>query len=140
MSNNLETKRKTVHVVAQAFYNRGPDWVTFFREVLGVNGVVRTVFSEPKLLAEFESTPEYAEIQLMLTKLREQADVLAPKEATRVITVRLPQSLHDALTAEAEAYGTSMNKLCISKLTQIIDEEFIPNGKAGAAKSEAGNR
>ncbi|HVX14829.1 MAG TPA: toxin-antitoxin system HicB family antitoxin [Pirellulales bacterium] len=137
-SSNLETNRKTVHIVAQAFYNRGPDWVTFFREVLGVNGIVRTVFAEPKLLAEFESTPEYADIQLMLTKLREQADVLAPKEATKVITVRLPQSLHDALTAEAEAYGTSVNKLCISKLTQIIDEEFIPNGKAAANREAEG--
>jgi predicted HicB family RNase H-like nuclease len=137
MPTSLETKRKTVHVVAQAFFNRGPDWVTFFREVLGVNGVVRTVFTEPKLLAEFESTPEYAEIQLMLTKLREQVDVLPPKEATKVITVRLPQSLHEALAAEAEAYHTSVNKLCISKLTQIIDEEYIPNGKAGPAKADA---
>lgn len=134
-----ETKAKTVHFVAQAFFNRGPDWVTFFREVLGVNGVVRTIFTEPKLLAEFESTPEYADIQLMLAKLREQADVLAPIEVTRVITVRLPQSLYDTLTAEAEAFGTSVNKLCISKLTQIIDGEFIPsNGPGGTMESVAG--
>ena len=43
---------------------------------------------------------------------------------TRVITVRLPESLHEALKAEAVDHKTSMNKLCISKLLQaLIDEE-----------------
>ncbi len=43
-------------------------------------------------------------------------------EPTRVITVRLPRSLHLALKDEAQARGTSMNQLCIVKLVQALDE------------------
>ena len=136
MSKDVETKKKTVHSVAQAFFNRGPDWVTFFREVLGAKGVVRTVFDDPRSLAEFEFTEEYTDIQLMLTKLQEQADIFPHKEVTRVITVRLPQSLHESLADEADSYGTSVNKLCISKLMQIINAELIPNGKPKHAADE----
>jgi hypothetical protein len=48
-----------------------------------------------------------------------------------VITVRLPKSLHESLRAEAHDRHTSMNKLCISKLLQVVDGELVP--------SEAGN-
>jgi predicted HicB family RNase H-like nuclease len=63
----------------------------------------------------------------MLGKLREQV-VATPgaQEETRVITVRLPKSLHDALKAEAHEYRTSMNRLCISKLLQFIEDELVP--------------
>ena len=135
MSSSVETKRKTVQSVAQAFFNRGPDWVTFFREVLGVNGVVRTVFNDPKSLAAFETTSEYAEIQQMLVSLQEQVEQIPPKEPIKVITVRLPQSLHSSLGEEAKAYGTSVNQLCISKLMQIIDEERIPGNNKKAANA-----
>jgi predicted HicB family RNase H-like nuclease len=49
-----------------------------------------------------------------------------PDEPTRVITVRLPKCLHEALRAEAHEHRTSMNKLCISKLLQFIDEGMVP--------------
>lgn len=45
----------------------------------------------------------------------------ADLDATRVITVRLPKSLHLALKAEAHDRHTSMNQLCIAKLLQAID-------------------
>jgi predicted HicB family RNase H-like nuclease len=134
MTRDVETKRKTVHSVAQAFFNRGPDWVTFFREVLGANGVVRTVFDDTKSLADFEFTAEYAAIQQMVVALQEKVERLPPKEAIRVITVRLPQSLHESLAQEARGYGTSVNQLCISKLMQIIDEERIPNNRLKSTK------
>ena len=35
---------------------------------------------------------------------------------TKVITVRMPDSLHEALKKEAQERNTSMNKLCIAKL------------------------
>ena len=43
-----------------------------------------------------------------------------------MITVRLPKSLHESLRTEAHEKRTSMNKLCISKLLQMIDTELIP--------------
>ncbi len=121
-------KAQDVFRVAQEKFERSPDWVSFFREVLGTEGCMRTVFRTPDELNQFEQTQEYQQIQQMVAKLRERNGELGqPKEPTRVITVRLPQSLHDSLRTEAHEKRTSMNKLCISKLLQMIDEELIPS-------------
>jgi hypothetical protein len=75
----------------------------------------------------------------MLAKLRENdADLPGgPREPTRVITVRLPKSLHESLRAEAHDRRTSMNKLCISKLLQVVDEELVPTESTVAEKQSA---
>ena len=120
-------KQQEVLRTAHGLFVRSPDWVTFYREVLGLSGAVRQQFITREALAEFEQTEEYQEIQHMLRKLRERAANLATsQEPTRVITVRLPKSLHEALRAEAHEHQTSMNKLCISKLIQFIDNTLIP--------------
>jgi predicted HicB family RNase H-like nuclease len=134
MTSHMKAKGKAVLAVAEDFFNTGPDWVTFFREMLGINGAVRTAFPDPKALAAFEATKEYDEIQQMVKLLREKATDVPPKEVTRVITIRLPQSLHESLMAEAWAFRTSMNKLCLSKLMQIIDEGLVPNDRPGLPK------
>ena len=73
-------------------------------------------------------TAEYAEIQGMVAKLREKSRYQTESnEPTRVITVRLPKSLHESLKAESHQRRTSMNQLCISKLLQIIDQELVPS-------------
>ena len=59
-----------VHRVAQELFEKAPDWVTFFREVLGVNGVIRQQFKTTDEMAEFEQTEAYMQIQHMLAKLR----------------------------------------------------------------------
>jgi predicted HicB family RNase H-like nuclease len=112
---------------AEQLFDQGPDWVTFYREVFGMRGIVRQAFPSRDLLAEFEQTEAYHELQLLLTKLRQQGPVaLDEEEPTRVITVRLPKSLHEALRTEAHEHQTSMNKLCISKLLQFIDSDKVP--------------
>lgn len=116
-----------VQQVAQELFEQSPDWVTFFRAVLGVEGVVRETFSTPADMAAFEHSPEYAELQQMVARLRgRNGDASSSKEPTRVITVRLPQSLHESLRLEAHERRTSMNKLCISKLLQLIDNQLVP--------------
>jgi predicted HicB family RNase H-like nuclease len=119
--------REIVWRKASELFQQAPDWVTFFRAILGVQGVVRKMFSTPEELAAFEQQPEYAQIQQMLAKLRERKEELNMDiEPTRVITVRLPKSLHEYLKTEAHERHTSMNKLCISKLLQMIDNELVP--------------
>jgi predicted HicB family RNase H-like nuclease len=103
-------------------YAQKPDWVTFYREVLGLRGIVRQVFPTRESLAAFEQTVAYQEILQLLTKLREQGPPAAED------TVRLPRSLHEALQEEAFEHRTSMNKLCISKLLQFIDSDKVPSG------------
>ena len=121
-----EERRHTARRIASEMYQHQPDWVAFFREVLGVDGLIRRLFATPEELAAFEKTDEYAEIQQMLAKLRERTSNGGDgKEPTRVITVRLPKSLHESLRAEAHDRKTSMNQLCISKLLQMIDGELV---------------
>jgi predicted HicB family RNase H-like nuclease len=122
------TKRQEVCRVASELFRQSPDWVTFFREVLGVEGVARRIFSIPEEMEAFEQTAEYAEIQAMVAKLREKSRYQSESnEPTRVITVRLPKSLHESLKAESHQRRTSMNQLCISKLLQIIDNDLVPS-------------
>ncbi len=120
------------------------DWVRFYREVFGLRGVIRRYYPTVEEIREFETTDTYRQLQQMLKKLREykppklteeekeQKERAAkppekkPSEPTRVITVRIPRSMHDALKVEAHEYNTSMNKLCISKLLQFADGELVP--------------
>jgi hypothetical protein len=147
---------------ARELFGKDPDWVAFFREVLGLGGIVRRTFTTPDQMAEFEHSDACREIQRMLTRLRarpvvrpepkktEQAEfegatpkmeakekVEAPEpEPTKVITVRLPVSLLVALQEEAHEHRTSVNKLCISKLLQFIDHDFVPARQGGYREVE----
>ena len=123
--------------VAKDLYQRRPDWVTFFRETLGVNGAARSVFPAQDDFLKFEQSPAYNEIQTMVASLRTAKVRGGGKdEATRVITVRLPESLHEALKKEADDHRTSMNKLCISKLLQVLVES---ENAAAAASASVGS-
>ncbi|MDA1180490.1 MAG: hypothetical protein O2931_17045 [Planctomycetota bacterium] len=122
-----QDRRAEVRRVAAELFRQTPDWVTFFREVLGVEGIVRKLFPSVEELASFEQSAEYIELQQMVARLRSgSGDSQSGREPTRVITVRLPKSLHESLRDEAHQRNTSMNKLCISKLLQIVDNELIP--------------
>jgi len=129
-------KFQDVFQAANSRFQQNPDWVTFYREVLGVDGLVRQTFVDGQALAAFEKSEEYGAIQHMVVKLWEQNKPTEEneKEPTRVITVRLPKSLHEALRNEAHSMRTSMNKLCISKLLQLIGEDMIPNGAAESGR------
>ena len=129
--NQLESeKEREVFQKAYQLFTRKPDWVTFFREILGVSGIVRQNYTTRVEMEGFEQTEAYANIQQMLTKLREgSAPPPENGEPNRVITVRLPKSLHDLLREEAHEHRTSMNKLCISKLLRMIDKELVPENK-----------
>ena len=110
--------------VAERLHSVKPEWVVFFREVLGVDGIVRRTFNTPEALIWFECTPQYARIREMLDELRErERERPADRETQRVVTVRMPSSLHETLKAEADQMRVSINTLCISKLMKLIDGE-----------------
>jgi predicted HicB family RNase H-like nuclease len=125
---DLIEKHSEIQRIAEDLYAKSPDWVTFYREIFGLNGLVRHTFPTRELLNDFEQSIAYREIQHMLTRLREKGphDIDLEEEPTRVITVRIPKSLHEALRVEAHDHRTSMNKLCISKLLQFVDTQLVP--------------
>jgi predicted HicB family RNase H-like nuclease len=124
----IEERRAQAHRKAAEVFRRSPDWVAFYREILGVDGVIDSLFPTFDKRCDFEKSEEFAKIQQMLARLREKSrGQKQPDEPTRVITVRLPQSLHEALRHEAHNHKTSMNKLCISKLLQVIEDDLVPS-------------
>ena len=143
MNNTMVNQEFTVRCqkvtnVAKEIFQRNPDWVTFFRELLGVSGAAHIVFPEQAEYEEFEKSPQHAEIQKMITALRNRKITSNHhNESTRVITVRLPESLHESLKAEAADHKTSMNKLCISKLLQVLAENEKKKAQAAQAASAA---
>lgn len=117
----------SVKQAASRLFSAEPDWITFYKEILGLRGIVRRMYPTREQMAAFEQTPTYQEIMDMLAALRRRGPAAGDSdEPTRVITVRLPKSLHDALRVEAHEHCTSMNKLCISKLLQFIDGQQVP--------------
>jgi len=121
---SVDPQATSVLQVAERLHAMGPDWVVYFREVLGVEGIVRRSFPNPTALSLFECSPQYARIREMLDDLRNrQRERPASREAQRVVTVRMPRSLHESLKAEADDMRVSINTLCISKLLKILDED-----------------
>lgn len=117
---------------AERLFAMEPEWVVFFREVLGVDGIVSRTFGAGDARMRFECTPQYARIREMLDTLRSrERDRPADREANRVVTVRMPRSLHEALKAEAGDRRMSINTLCIAKLLQALDEGATARADAG---------
>jgi hypothetical protein len=86
--------------------------------------MVRRTFSDPEDLSRFECSPQYARIREMLDALRSrQQDQPTERETQRVVTVRMPRSLHETLKNEAGLLRVSVNTLCISKLMKLLDEQ-----------------
>lgn len=124
----MQEKAIAVLETARRLYEQETDWAKFVYRLLGKDGVVRSVFKGPEELAAFQQTDEYAEIQRMVARLRKQnGDGSTGSKECKVITVRLPESMLEYLKDEAELAGTSVNRLCITKLLQFIDTEFVPS-------------
>lgn len=118
---------------AERLYGMNPEWVVFFREVLGVDGIVSRTFGSGDARMRFECTPHYARIREMLDSLRSRdRERPTDREANRVVTVRMPRSLHEALKAEAGDRRMSINTLCIAKLLQALEAD----GDAATARAD----
>lgn len=123
---SLDQRREAV-TQALRLSRASRDWETFFKQVMGIDGLIYQLFPTIDERRQFETTSEYVEIQHILAEMRSrpQKRNLPDREKTKMITVRLPESLHTALMQEADDLNTSMNKLCISKLLQIIDKQLV---------------
>ena len=71
-----------VKQAAEQLLTQEPDWVTFYREILGPQGVVRHTFPTRDTLAAFERSGTYQEILQMLNRLREHGPV-SPRGRSR---------------------------------------------------------
>lgn len=123
----VSEKHEQIKCAVENLFATDPDWVKFYREVMGLRGLVRRAFPTLEEMTEFEQTETYRQIHRMVTDLRKKAPPEdLEQEETKVVTVRIPKSMHEALRIEAYEHHTSMNKLCISKLLRFIDAENVP--------------
>lgn len=107
-----------------------PTWTAFYREVLGGTGVVRKLFPTSEEYVAFEATEAHDQVFEALTALRSRdLPENDPTEQQRMITIRLPLTLHKAICDEANELQVSVNKLCISRMLQPLDGRMIPNCK-----------
>lgn len=116
-----ESRSQQVLEWANSRFQEGLDWISFRQELLGPEGIVQKMFPTDLELDRFKRSAEYERIEKMFAKLRRRRGKGDDKENTRVITVRLPQSVHQALAAQAKEHKTSINKLCITKLLEELD-------------------
>ena len=118
--------RQALLLAEEAFAATG-SWVVFFREILGVDGVVKQLFSDAEEFKRFVAGPEFATLHEMLAAIRSQdhskSDAAEPE---RMITIRIPRSLQESLQEESKACGLSINKLSISKLLLPANPRFVP--------------
>ncbi len=128
ISHSTEMKRKLVFETATELFGVAPTWTAFYRETLGGSGVARALFVDSDEAREYERSDEHSKILEMLTVLRSRdLPENDPHEQQRMITVRIPKSLHDAICDEANELSVSVNKLCISRLLQKVDPAMIPS-------------
>ncbi|GAB6166600.1 hypothetical protein JCM19992_26000 [Thermostilla marina] len=138
---DIEQRCRKIEEAADQLVVEGADWVTFFNRILGVDGLVRSLFPRPEDWKTFENTPTYHRVQYLLTMLRSQQGNQPKKdEPLTMITVRVPKSIQEALAQEAWELRTSINRLCISKLLQIIDQEYVPQARQFGGRRSSGRR
>lgn len=119
-----------LRMAEEAFAKTG-SWVVFYRELLAPGGVVDQLYDTPEARRYFEKTSQFADLLEMVTAIRSQDDSKAgTHEPDRVITVRLPRSLHAAAVREAEELDLTINSYCLTKLLQPAGARFtpVPNG------------
>ena len=123
VTDEVTVRAREVLGFAQRLLDQSPHWMVVFREVFGPNGIAREYFPTAEEMMRFERTPEYRAVQALIAQVREQSEEKDDaRAATRMITVRIPKVLHESLREEAHQRKTSMNKLCIWKLFQALDE------------------
>lgn len=120
-----EQDANAVLQVAKRLHAMEPEWVVFFSEMLGVDGHAQRMFPDRDALAAFECSPQYARIRELLDDLRLRQAEAPKRQSRRVVTVRMPRSLHETLKAEARRLGVSINQLCVTKLIRILDEQDL---------------
>ncbi|MEO8268972.1 MAG: hypothetical protein ABI557_04570 [Aureliella sp.] len=118
---------KQAFEIANDLFSNAPTWVCFYRELMGGAGMLHDIFQENKDFGAFLRTDEHHQLQGMLTALRSRdLPECDPNDPQRMITVRLPKSLHEAMCEEATRLNISVNRLCISRMLQLLDPAMIP--------------
>jgi hypothetical protein len=117
-------KRKKILEKARGLARSSHTWADLSNSLFNpLEGLVVKTFPHGKERAKFRKTHAYEELHALVQKKIEVTGVdggACPKKSGKFV-VRLPRSLHAALEREAEAEGTSLNQLVVTKLAVRLD-------------------
>ena len=126
-ASTFESRCEQAFDVANDMFGHAPTWICFYRELMGGSGMLHSIFTDAGDFGRFLRSDQHHQIQLMLTALRSRdLPENDPNDPQRMITVRLPKSLHEAMCDEAARLNISVNRLCISRMLQLLDPKMIP--------------
>ena len=127
-ADTIEARAARLLEIAGEAFGRASDWTEFSNAVYGIGAPFGQLFPTPAEREAFERTEEHRKIQEMLEELQGGDDEgpLPPTPAERQarFVLRLPRSMFEALRAEAEAEGVSINLLCVAKLGTKLREKL----------------
>lgn len=117
---------EVMRVSEKAFAETGK-WVVFYRTLMGADGVVMSLFPDSKERQRFYQSRIHAELQEIIAAMRSSDTSKSDStEPERMITIRIPMTLHEVLKDESNWAELSINQLCISKLIQPIQDRHVP--------------
>jgi len=128
-ADTLEARAARLLKIAREAFGRASDWTEFSNAVYGIGGPFARLFLTPAEREAFGRTDEHRQIEEMLEKLQGGDDdgplPPTPTERQARFVLRLPRSMFEALKAEAEAEGVSINMLCVAKLGTTLRGSII---------------
>jgi hypothetical protein len=119
-ADSFEARAARLLNIARAAFDRSADWMEFSNAVYGIGAPYGQLFPTREEREAFEKTEQGRQVEEMMSKLQggNDDDPLpeVPAEGQARFVLRLPRSMFEALRAEAEAEGVSINMLCVAKL------------------------
>ncbi len=113
---------------ARRLHSSGVSSMEFWNALCGIDGQLSRLFPKQTDRIAFSKTPEWKKFHELWQELQERDKktnhdfAVATSSANGTVILRLPKSIHMALIREAEHEGTSLNQLCVAKLTAQLSE------------------
>lgn len=102
-------------------------WVPYYRDVIGIGGLLHARLTTPEQRAAFAAAGHYGELLELIADLRGRStQKQTAYERDQMITIRVPSSMHAVLVLESRDAGTSMQKMAITKLMEPLDMRHLP--------------
>ena len=113
---------------ARKLHRRKISSTEFWNSLCGIDGQLSRLFPTQTERVAFSKTAEWKKFHELWQELQEQdkqsnrAFAATTASANGTVILRLPKSVHSALIREAEHEGTSLNQLCVAKLSAQLAE------------------
>lgn len=126
MTHSIEDRGKKLLAIAQSMYDAGASYLEISNALFGIDAPCGKLFPSREEREKFLASPQHKAIRKLMSKLPMPHESLpSPDGPSGKFLIRVPQSLHAALQAEAEAEGVSLNQLAVAKLAISLGKATV---------------